>query len=228
MEEKREIKGFENYQIYSDGRVWSKKRNKFRKEVLDKDGYPILNISKNGKSYCFHIHRLVFETFNRSLLENEDIHHINHIRTDNRIENLEAINGKEHNRDHKLGQHDTQETRRKKSQHLKGKVWTAEELAKREQTKKQKRLLDPTYGKPSSELKKQLDDAKRGKPGPNKGKHLSQETKRKKSQAMRRYYEQHPQFNRGRKLSPQTIAKRTESRRLNKLKENNINETNII
>ena len=71
MEEKKDIKGFENYQIYSDGRVWSKKRNKFRKEVLDKDGYPV-------QAYTLHIGKPIYPKEELSYREN-----IEYLRTQN-------------------------------------------------------------------------------------------------------------------------------------------------
>lgn len=33
------IKGYENYSITTDGRVWSKKRNKFLQPALNNSGY---------------------------------------------------------------------------------------------------------------------------------------------------------------------------------------------
>lgn len=194
MEQRKEIKGFQNYWIYSDGRIQNKKSNKFRKKVLDRDGYSVINFTIKNKYYRFFVHKLVFEHFVRPLQKNEDIHHINHIRDDNRVQNLMAIDNIQHNRKHKLGKHDSQETKRKKSQKLKNKKWTVEDIEKREQTKKLKRLENPNYGKPLEETKQQMYKNRKKVPHPNQGKHLSQQTKRKKSQAMKKFYQQHPNF----------------------------------
>ena len=63
-------------------------------------GYKIVVFMKNGVKFkrAF-VHRLVAETFVRPLKENEIVHHINHIRTDNRLQNLQIMTKEEHDRD---------------------------------------------------------------------------------------------------------------------------------
>jgi len=61
--------------------------------TLRKDGYRLITI--NGKRVFEH--RYIMEQFlNRKLTFNETIHHKNYNREDNRIENLELIDRKEH------------------------------------------------------------------------------------------------------------------------------------
>ena len=55
-----DIKGFEDYQITDDGRVWSKKTNKWMKPSIEKTGYK--HVVLNGR-YNKRIHRLVAEAF---------------------------------------------------------------------------------------------------------------------------------------------------------------------
>lgn len=58
-----DIKGFEDYQITDDGRVWSKKSNKWMKTRLNKDGYPRISFHKGDKVLTLMIHQLVAKHF---------------------------------------------------------------------------------------------------------------------------------------------------------------------
>ena len=82
-------------QAHRDGaiRYW----NSHRKPRLQKNGYMTLMVG-NKKYY---VHRMVMEEhLGRPLRDDEEVHHINGDRTDNRIENLELINKREHRRLH--------------------------------------------------------------------------------------------------------------------------------
>lgn len=73
------------YIIYSDGSVWSVKQNKFLKPSLHHNNYFRVCIDKKD----YRIHRLVAMAFIPNPLGLTDINHINKIKTDNRVENLE-------------------------------------------------------------------------------------------------------------------------------------------
>lgn len=82
------IKGFDSYEIFEDGRVWSNITNKFLRASEDKDGYLQVKIYKNKKQYTRKIHRLVAEHFIPNPQEKNEIHHDNHDIHDNNVSNL--------------------------------------------------------------------------------------------------------------------------------------------
>lgn len=59
--------------------------------VKDSHGYKMIGFRYNGKYSCKKIHRIVWETFNGKIPENMQIDHINSIRSDNRLENLQLL-----------------------------------------------------------------------------------------------------------------------------------------
>lgn len=93
-----DIKNFDNYQITDDGRVWSKKTNKYLKPSKDRRGYYFVFIrDNNGKYMNKRIHRLIAEAFIPNPDNKQYIDHINTIKTDNRICNLRWCTLKENN-----------------------------------------------------------------------------------------------------------------------------------
>jgi len=98
MEIWKDVKGYEGiYQISNLGRL--KVKLKFRKcrsynektlnPSKDKDGYLRTALTKNGKKQMKIMHRLVAETFLENNLNYPVVNHINGIKDDNRVENLE-------------------------------------------------------------------------------------------------------------------------------------------
>lgn len=92
IEEWRPVEGYEGlYEVSNLGRVKSIGYGKERilKPVIDKDGYPMVNLYREGKRKTVRVHRLVGITF----IPNPDnlpvINHKNEIKTDSRAENLE-------------------------------------------------------------------------------------------------------------------------------------------
>jgi hypothetical protein len=88
------IKGFENYQITTEGRIYSIKTKKWIKPSFDKYGYLQVCL-KSTKYFSFRVHRLVAITYLGLSDYNNIVNHINGIKTDNRVENLEWVTQKQ-------------------------------------------------------------------------------------------------------------------------------------
>ena len=94
----RPILGFELlYQASNFGRIKSLKygKEKILKPRLGKRGYQMVQLYKDGKGKNYRIHRLVYEAFNDKIPKGLVVNHLNEIKTDNRLENLEICTNKE-------------------------------------------------------------------------------------------------------------------------------------
>lgn len=81
------------YEVSSLGNIRRVGNDKNRKKVVLKNGYETIIFSINGDVSCNYVHRLVAEAFIPNPNNYKEINHKNHIRTDNRIENLEWCTG---------------------------------------------------------------------------------------------------------------------------------------
>ena len=97
----KDIKGYEgSYQISNLGRVKSLVRLHVKKEVIltntcDSNGYKMTTLTVNGFELKTSIHRLIAIAFIGNPHNKPQVNHINGIKTDNRIENLEWATSKE-------------------------------------------------------------------------------------------------------------------------------------
>lgn len=104
------LKEDENYLIYSNGDLYSKKVNRFLKGKVDNVGYKTYALplqerrGKSGKklSKMVYAHRLVAEYFLENPNNYDIVHHKDRNRLNNNVENLEWINVKEHNQHHNI------------------------------------------------------------------------------------------------------------------------------
>lgn len=88
----KDVKGYEGlYQVSNIGKVKSLHYNKEKilADRFDKKGYLSVRLFKNGKSKIFKTHRLVAQAFIPNPINKEQVNHINGVKSDNRVENLE-------------------------------------------------------------------------------------------------------------------------------------------
>lgn len=90
IEEWKDIDGYEDlYEVSSFGNVRGKKRGCILKGCKSTQGYLVLNLCKKGKSITNRIHRLVAGAFLEKDKDTFVVNHLNGIKTDNRVSNLE-------------------------------------------------------------------------------------------------------------------------------------------
>ena len=92
MEEWKDVVGYEGlYEVSNLGNVRNKQTGKVLKPILGKRwGYYKLNLYKDGIMKSKTIHRLVAEAWIPQVeVDKDQVNHINEIKTDNRVENLE-------------------------------------------------------------------------------------------------------------------------------------------
>lgn len=90
--------------VYEDGRIYSKKSNKFLKQMINHNGYFIINIKPNGrqdKNKILRVHRLVAECFIDNPENKLFVNHKDGNKQNNDKNNLEWVTPKE-NSNHAL------------------------------------------------------------------------------------------------------------------------------
>jgi len=95
MEYFKKIKGYPNYLISNEGRVYNYKYKRFLKPTKDRDGYLYVNLYKNGVTKTHRIHRLVANTFIPNMFGKRTVNHMDGVKTNNFVSNLEWATNKE-------------------------------------------------------------------------------------------------------------------------------------
>lgn len=87
---------FPNYVIYENGDVYSTLVNKKLKPSINNCGYLFVYLFDcTGKRRCMYIHRLIAISFIENTNNYKQVNHINGVKTDNRISNLEWCTNKQ-------------------------------------------------------------------------------------------------------------------------------------
>ena len=103
----RDIPNYEGYQVSNLGRVKSLERLRkgkndslvtVKEKILKQQlvcGYYQIGLHKNSKVRFYLVHRLVWFVFNGQIPEDMQVNHINEIKSDNRLSNLNLMTAKE-------------------------------------------------------------------------------------------------------------------------------------
>lgn len=100
------IKGWEDrYSITNDGKVYSYISGRYLNKGCDKDGYPLVTLSRDNYRRTYRIHRLVAETFVDNLENKKEVNHKDFNVKNNWFENLEWVTQEENDNWNKLYGH---------------------------------------------------------------------------------------------------------------------------
>ena len=92
----KNIKGYKHYQISNMGRVWNSKYQRYVIPSKKSNGYEQVNLyANNGKRKKEYVHRLVALEFIENPNNLPQVNHIDRIRNNNCVENLEWVTNKE-------------------------------------------------------------------------------------------------------------------------------------
>lgn len=93
-----ELAEFPGYGVTANGAVWSRRRKGQWRELAtweSNQGYSLVCFMNNGVKHRRLVHRLIASEFIRPIQKGMEVNHVNGIKQDNRIENLEIVTSSE-------------------------------------------------------------------------------------------------------------------------------------
>lgn len=91
------FRNYSNYEVFSDGRIWSYKTKKFLKPRTQKNGYQVVCLYDNeGNVKQYLLHRVIYESVTgKPIPKCMQINHRSEVKTENFFENLELMSPKQ-------------------------------------------------------------------------------------------------------------------------------------
>lgn len=98
LDEFVEISNYPNYMVSNKGQIYSKIFRRLLKPIKNENGYLYIclsNTEHKPSKRNWYVHQLVAQLFLEPIDGKDQVNHINRIKTDNRVENLEFVNASE-------------------------------------------------------------------------------------------------------------------------------------